>query len=69
MSTRAHLWRRLAIRVAAAIVVGTICATVPLADWTPHWISRAQMPAAIFGVVVYSGKLLYDTLFYDHYWP
>lgn len=67
--SRAHLWRRLLVRCAAAIVFGSICATVPLADWAPHWLSRVQMPAATFAVVAYCGKALYDTLFYDHFWP
>jgi hypothetical protein len=67
--SRARLWRSLLVRSAAAIVFGSVCATVPLADWAPHWLGRVQMPAAIFAVVAYCGKALYDTLFYDHFRP
>jgi hypothetical protein len=28
-----------------------------------------QMPLTVFLTVCYIGKLLYDTLFYDHYLP
>lgn len=69
VESRARLWRRLLARFAAAILLGTICATVPLADWAPHWLGRVQMPVAVLGVVIYCGKTLYDTLFYDHFWP
>ncbi len=66
---RARPWKRLLLRMAAAILFGAICATMPLADWAPHWVGRLQMPLAIFAVIAYVGKLLYDTLFFDHFQP
>jgi len=67
--SRGRIWGRLLARIALAVMLSIICATVPLADWAPRWISRFQMPVAVFGAVAYGGKLLYDTLFYNHFWP
>ena len=60
---------RALLRVAVAAVFATLCATVPLADWAPRWVHQLQLPAAVFLLIAYCGKVLYDTLFYDHFRP
>ena len=42
-----------------------------LESYFPRLIHRAQVQAPLTGLVLicYLGKLLYDTLFYDHYRP
>jgi hypothetical protein len=66
------MWRKLA-QVTARIVLATVLAVIimflpPPPDF-PAWIGNIQAPLAACVLVCYIGKLLYDTLFYDHYWP
>ncbi|MBI2304283.1 MAG: hypothetical protein HYU86_05995 [Chloroflexi bacterium] len=42
---------------------------VPLPEEWPQWASWAQVGVAALVIVIILGKLLYDTLFYDRYWP
>ena len=57
------------LRIAIAAVFATLCAVVPLIEFAPHWMQQAQAPVAVFLLICYGGKVLYDTLFYDHFRP
>ncbi len=63
-----HLALALAKGIIAILFAGA-CAFVPLAEWAPIWALQVQVPVTGVLLVCYLGKLLYDTLFYDHYWP
>jgi len=56
-------WRRLFSRLIAAAAVAFFIAVMPLPGWTPTWFLYWQVPATIFVLVVYIGKLLIDTVF------
>ncbi len=63
-------WRILILRVTIATIVAWIIATVPIPQVAPYlWFAYFQVPIAIFVLICYLGKLLIDTLFYDHYHP
>ncbi len=67
MSTRL---RSLLIRVIVATAVAWILATVPLPQIAPQTlVAFIQVPIVIFALICYIGKLLVDTLFFDHYKP
>jgi hypothetical protein len=52
-----------------ALAVTVVLMFVPWVLPVPLWWAYTVVPVAVFGVIVYLGKLLYDTLFYNHYWP
>jgi uncharacterized membrane protein len=56
-------------RVVVAVIIAIIVMALPPPDGFPQWLSKVQVPVVIFVFICYIGKLLYDTLFYDHYWP
>lgn len=57
------------VKAAFAILLAMICAVLPLYEWAPVWFISVQLPVTSLVLVCYLGKLLYDTLFYDHYRP
>jgi hypothetical protein len=57
----------LAGRVLAAVVLALIIMLLPPPAQFPAWVGQVQVGGAVFFLVCYIGKLLYDTLFYDHY--
>ena len=66
------LKRRFAVALAKsafAILLASACAIIPLAEWAPIWLTQVQAPLTGLVLICYLGKLLYDTLFYDHYRP
>jgi hypothetical protein len=60
---------RALFRALIAAVFATLCATVPLTEWAPRWLQLAQAPVAVFLLIAYCGKVLYDTFFFDHFRP
>ncbi len=58
-------WWKFLLRAAVAFLVAVGLMFFPLPVWTPQWIVWIQVPAVVFLLVCYLGKLLYDTLFYD----
>jgi hypothetical protein len=56
-----------AVRVLAATIFAIIVMFLPSPDEFPPWVAKIQQPVIVFLLVCYIGKLLYDTLFYDHY--
>ncbi len=61
-------WRSLIVRAVIASLVAWVLATVPLPIIPTHlWVAYVQVPVVIFILICYIGKLLIDTLFYDHY--
>jgi len=62
--------RSLAIRVVLATVVAWVLATVPWPGVAPqNWVAFVQVPIVVFLFICYIGKVLIDTLFYNHYQP
>jgi len=56
-------------RLALATALAFLIMALPLPESFPVWLDAVWMPAIIFVLLCYTGKLLYDTLFYDHYVP
>lgn len=50
------------------VATGVVLLYIPL-PMIPTSVLSYRQVLIVFGVVVALGKLLYDTLFYDHYWP
>lgn len=57
-------WRRFFSRLILAAAVAFFVAVAPLPAWTPATFLYWQVPATIFVLVVYVGKLLIDTLLF-----
>jgi predicted Abi (CAAX) family protease len=64
---RRILW--LLCRLALATALAFIVMMLPQPGDLPVWLDALWMPAVVFVLLCYIGKLLYDTLFYDHYIP
>jgi hypothetical protein len=63
-----HRWRALIVRAVIASLIAWVLATVPFPRIMPIvWFAYIQVPLVIFLLICYFGKLLVDTLFYDHY--
>ena len=58
-------WRSFIEKVALAGAIFFVVIVVPLPFWTPRWFELYQVPVATMLFVMYLGKLLYDTFFYD----
>ncbi len=63
-----HLWRVLS-RALVATALLWIVLSIPLPAYGFQLLYTLRVPIAIFLFIVYIGKLLYDTLFFDHYRP
>jgi hypothetical protein len=50
------------------LAIGGLLLFVPL-PMLPASVLTYRQVLVLFSVVVALGKLLYDTFFYDHYWP
>lgn len=61
-------WRRFLRRVFFLLLIGVALMMVPM-PILPASVLSYRQAIIVFGLVVGIGKLLYDTLFYDHYWP
>ncbi len=61
--------KRLALRLVVIVVVGLAIMFAPTPAKWPSWTPLVQGGIAAMVVVFSIGKLLYDTLFYDHYGP
>ncbi len=61
---RAFLWRAV-----AALLVGILLMLLPLPLPAHPRAELVKNGVVVFLLVTYLGKLLYDTLFYDRYWP
>jgi hypothetical protein len=57
------------LRVLLATLVAVVVMLLPAPPRFPAWVTAIQMPVTVLVLVCYTGKLLYDTLFYDHYQP
>ena len=60
-------WRRFLRRVVLAGAIFFVVAVLPLPFWTPRWFELFQVPVVVMLFIMYLGKLLYDTLFFDQY--
>jgi putative exporter of polyketide antibiotics len=63
-----HLGRVFLHALAAALVLWVLV-LIPLPVFIPQVVAAVRVPLAVLFLVIYLGKLLYDTLFYDHYQP
>ncbi len=61
-----HLWRVLVRAIIATLILWLVVA-FPLPSVMPQLLTAVRMPLAVFFFIIYIGKLLYDTLFYDRY--
>ena len=62
--------RKLVYLVVRAVIAAALAMTImllPPPQGFPAWVGKVQQPLAVFVLICYIGKLLYDTLFYDHY--
>ncbi len=66
---RHRRWQHLAWRVGLALIFGLLLALAPAPPATPRWLIAAQAPAGVFVVIALIGKALYDTFFWDRYYP
>ncbi|MCS6829242.1 MAG: hypothetical protein RMM08_08560 [Armatimonadota bacterium] len=66
--TTAPRWRRLLRASLVVLAIGGVLLFIPL-PMLPASVLTYRQALVVFGIVVALGKLLYDTLFYDHYWP
>ena len=66
--TRRGRLGRLLVELALGTVLALFLLLVPLA-WLGPLVAALQVPLAVVMIVCLLGKLLYDTLFYDHYRP
>ena len=58
---------RVAGRAALATLLLWLSVSVPLPLLTNQLFLMVRVPAAVFLFIVYIGKLLYDTFFYERY--
>ena len=56
-----------AVRVLVATMIAVIVMFLPPPRQFPAWLDQLQQPIVVFVLICYIGKLLYDTLFFDHY--
>lgn len=66
--TLAQRWRNLVRGVLLILAAGGFLLFIPL-PILPASVLSFRQALVVFCVVAALGKLLYDTLFYDHYWP
>ena len=59
----------LVIKSVVAVAMALLCAVAPLAALVPLGVVQAQVPVIMLILLCYLGKLLIDTLFYDHFRP
>jgi len=64
-----HTLVRLLIRILMAVVIAVLVMLLPIPAPAPAWLPEWHVPIVVVLLVCYIGKLLYDTLFYDHYRP
>lgn len=64
MKPKRSRWRRFWERVLVATAVAFVIAVAPLPLWTPNWFLYWQVPAAVFLLIVYIGKVLIDTILF-----
>ena len=62
-------WVWFGIRVVLVTLVALVLIYWPLPVPLAHFIGSIRVPAIIIISICYIGKLLYDTLYYDHYRP
>lgn len=60
-------WRRFLERAALAGAIFFVIAVAPLPFWTPRVFELFQVPVMVMLFIMYLGKLLYDTFFFDRY--
>lgn len=60
---------RVAVRALIATLLLWVFVLIPLPRETPQLFVMLQVPAAVFLFIVYIGKLLYDTFFFNHFRP
>ena len=69
MTTLRSRLKRALLRASAALAIGAlfILLPLPLGPWRRYQLLKDGVVG--FLLVSYLGKLLFDTLFFDHYWP
>ncbi len=63
-------WQRFLVRLLIAVAIAWLLASVPIPRVAPQtWVAYVQVPIVVFLLVCYTGKLIVDTFFYNHYKP
>ncbi len=60
---------RVAARALIAAGVLVLALALPIPAFSPWFFHMVYVPIAILSFIIYIGKLLLDTFFYDHYKP
>ena len=63
------MWARLGRRLTSVSLVALLLFAVPLPEEWPAFIRAFQVPGAVIITICLTGKMLYDTFFYDRYLP
>ncbi len=69
MTTLKNRLKKAIPRALAALAIGFLFILLPLPLETKRQYQLLKDGVVAFLLVVYLGKLLFDTLFYDRYWP
>ncbi len=70
-----HRWTRLGhlgrllVRATVAAVALVVALLIPLPGFTPQLFVMLYVPLVVLSFIIYIGKLVLDTFFYDHYQP
>ena len=59
---------RVVVRLALALAVYGLAGLMPWPERLAHWIGVGAFAALATAILLICGKLLYDTLYFDHYW-
>ncbi len=59
---------RVVVRLALALAVYGFVGLMPWPERLAHWIGVGAFAALATAILLICGKLLYDTLYFDHYW-
>lgn len=61
------MWARLGRRLTTVSLVALLLFSIPLPEEVPAFIRGLQIPGAVIITICLTGKMLYDTFFYDRY--
>ena len=59
---------RALVRLSVALLLYDLVLRIPWSEDVAPWVALIAAGALIATILILAGKLLYDTLFYNHYW-
>jgi hypothetical protein len=60
--------RRGAVRLSGALIVYALITRVPWPSDVARWVGVGSAALLVSAFLIVCGSVLYNTLFYDHYW-